>query len=192
MRVRVLLALITAVVVMFICTTTVTAQENYLETELKGISNNTTPAQEPSLARLSVKMLIVLIIIVGLIIVLGFGLKKFMKGRRLGADKITTVLSVTHIVDRKYVAIIEVLGRTLIIGIGADSVTLLSEISAPFLSETGDGQTSSPESGNPQEAARDFTQVLGDKLSNENATDNPSFLEALSDQVKKKISRIKR
>ena len=134
-------------------------------------------------------MFVVLLVIIGLIIILGFVVKKMMKGRRLGSGKIATVLSVTHVVDRKYVAVVEVLGRTLILGVGADSVTLLSDI-GPALMVEGEEDHSF---GTPdrQQGAQGFSDVLADKLSTMESAQASSFLENLTDQVKRKIARLK-
>ena len=128
-------------------------------------------------------------VIVGLIVLLGFGMRKFVRGKRFGSGRIATVLSVTHIVDRKYVAVVEVLGRTLIVGIGADSVTLLSDIGPAIPLDADEVDTSSILSGDQDQAG--FSDVLADRLSGMESNKASSFLDNLTDQVKKKISRLK-
>jgi len=171
------------------------AQEDYLNEELESfVSPSPTPAasaaqaNEPSFVRLSVRMFIVLTIIVGLIILVGFGMRRFLKGKRFGSGRIASVLSVTHIVDRKYIAVVEVLGRTLIVGVGADSVTLLSDIGPALPPEAEDAGSSEGVSQN----TTGFSDVLADKLTGMDAPQASSFLDDLTEQVKKKISRLKK
>ncbi|HUT03831.1 MAG TPA: flagellar biosynthetic protein FliO [bacterium] len=169
------------------------AQGEYLGNaldELASPSPSPSPPKEaPSFTEMSVRMFIVLIVIIGLIILLGFFMGKFLKGRRFGAGKMATVLCVTHIVDRKYIAVVEVLGRTLIVGVGADSVALLADIGAALPLEAQAAVT--PEGTNPKENQEGFSDVLADKLSTMESDQAHSFLDSLTDQVKKKISRLK-
>ncbi len=169
------------------------AQEGYLNQELGDLSSPSpapaAPAGEPSFTNLSVRMFIVLMVIVGLIILLGFGMRKFMRGKRFGSGRIATVLSVTHIVDRKHIAVVEVLGRTLIVGIGADSVTLLSDIGPAIPLDADEADASSILSGEQDQA--EFSDVLAGKLSGMESDKASSFLDSLTEQVKKKISRLR-
>jgi len=170
------------------------AQEGYLNQELQNLASPTptpapaAPAEEPSFTQLSVRMFIVLIIIVGLIILLGFGMRKFLKGKRFGSGRIASVLSVTHIVDRKYIAVVEVLGRTLIVGVGADSVTLLADIGPALPPETDEAGSSGGQDRDRDASA--FSDVLADRQAGMESA-QASFLDDLTTQVKKKISRLK-
>ena len=171
------------------------AKGEYLGNELNDLASpspSSSPPKEaaPSFTEMSVRMFIVLTIIIGLIILLGFFMRKFLKGRRFGAGKMATVLSVTHIVDRKYIAVVEVLGRTLIIGVGADSVSLLADIgpALPLEAETP-VTTENTAPAQPQES---FSDALADKISTMESDEAHSFLNSLTDQVKKKISRLKK
>jgi len=172
------------------------AQEGYLNQELESLVSpspappaSAAPADEPSFVRLSVRMFIVLTVIVGLIILLGFGMRRFLKGKRFGSGRIASVLSVTHIVDRKYIAVVEVLGRTLIVGIGADSVTLLSDIGPALPSEAEDARSS--EGVSRDQSTAGFSDVLADRLAGMETPQASSFLDDLTEQVKKKISRLR-
>ncbi len=172
------------------------AQERYLNQELESLASpspepaaSAAPADEPSFMQLSVRMFIVLTVVVGLIILLGFGMKRFLKGKRFGSGKIASVLSVTHVVDRKYIAVVEVLGRTLIVGVGADSVTLLSDIGPALPLEPEEAGFAVP--GSRDRDAAGFSDVLADKLAGMESAQASSFLDDLSEQVKKKISRLK-
>jgi len=147
------------------------------------------PKAAPSFTEMSVRMFIVLIVIVGLIILLGFFMRKFVKGRRFGSGKMATVLCVTHIVDRKYIAVVEVLGRTLIVGVGADSVALLADIGPALPLDAQAAVT--PEGTPPSQPQERFSDALADKLSTMESDQAHSFLDSLTDQVKKKISRLK-
>ncbi len=169
------------------------AQGEYLGNDLDELASPSPspPKEAPSFTKMSVRMFIVLIVIVGLIILLGFFMRKFVKGRRFGSGKMATVLCVTHIVDRKYIAVVEVLGRTLIVGVGADSVALLADIGpAPPL----EAQAAVPPEGtNPTSQPQErFSDALADKLSTMESDQAHSFLDSLTDQVKKKISRLKK
>jgi len=169
------------------------AQEGYLNQELDNLASPTpvpaAPADEPSFTQLSVRMFIVLTVIVGLIILLGFGMRKFLKGKRFGSGRIASVLSVTHIVDRKYIAVVEVLGRTLIVGVGADSVTLLADIGPALPPETEEAGSSGGQDRDRD--ARGFSDVLADRQAGMESAQASSFLDDLTAQVKKKISRLK-
>ena len=169
------------------------AQEGYLNQELGDLASPSptpaAPAGEPSFTQTAVEMFIYLTIIVGLIILLGFGMRKFMRGKRFGSGRIATVLSVTHIVDRKYIAVVEVLGRTLIVGVGADSVTLLSDIGPAIPLDAEEADSSAAVSRDQGPAG--FSDVLADKLSGMESDKASSFLDSLTEQVKKKISRLK-
>ena len=172
------------------------AQEGYLNQELENLAApsptpaaSAAPADEPSFVRLSVRMFIVLTVIVGLIVLLGFGMRRFLKGKRFGSGRIASVLSVTHIVDRKYIAVVEVLGRTLIVGVGADSVTLLSDIGPSLPPEAED--IGSPEDVSREQNTSGFSDVLADRLAGMEGPQASSFLDDLTEQVKKKISRLK-
>ncbi|MBN2207931.1 MAG: flagellar biosynthetic protein FliO [Candidatus Coatesbacteria bacterium] len=169
------------------------AQEGYLNQELDNLASpspaTAVPAEEPSFTQLSVRMFIVLIVIVGLIILLGFGMRKFLKGKRFGSGRIASVLSVTHIVDRKYIAVVEVLGRTLIVGVGADSVTLLADIGPALPPDTEEASAS--EGQDRDRDARNFPDVLADRQAGIESAQTSSFLDDLTTQVKKKISRLK-
>ncbi len=172
------------------------AQERYLNQELESLASpspesaaSAAPADEPSFMQLSVRMFIVLTVVVGLIILLGFGMRRFLKGKRFGSGKIANVLSVTHVVDRKYIAVVEVLGRTLIVGVGADSVTLLSDMGPALPLEQEEAGSSVPVSRDRDAAG--FSDVLADKLAGLESAQASSFLDDLSEQVKKKISRLK-
>ncbi|MBN1593689.1 MAG: flagellar biosynthetic protein FliO [Candidatus Coatesbacteria bacterium] len=177
------------------CGVPVLCQEDYLDRELGGLSSpppsGTSPPEEPSFASLSIRMFIVLLVIIGMIILLGFGMKKFMRGKRFGSGRIATVLSVTHIVERKYIAVVEVLGRTLIVGVGADSVNLLADIGPTMPLEGGTAEEAASDSGNTQNKA-EFSEVLADKISGMESEQATSFLDDLTEQVKKKISRLER
>lgn len=167
------------------------AQGEYLGNELDELASPSPPPPKkaPSFTEMSVRMFIVLIVIVGLIILLGFFMRKFLKGRRFGSGKMATVLCVTHIVDRKYIAVVEVLGRTLIVGVGADSVALLADIGPALPGEAQAAVT--PEGANPSQPQEGFSDALADKLSTMESDQAHSFLDSLTDQVKKKISRLR-
>lgn len=168
------------------------AQGEYLGNALDELASPSPspPKEAPSFTEMSVRMFIVLIVIVGLIILLGFFMRKSLKGRRFGSGKMATVLCVTHIVDRKYIAVVEVLGRTLIVGVGADSVALLADIGPALPIETEAGVA--PEGAPPSRTQESFSDALADKLSTMESDQAHSFLDSLTDQVKKKISRLKK
>lgn len=172
------------------------AQEGYLEQELKELSAATpspTPLQAApndfSFFNTAATMFVVLLLIIGLIVLLGFVLKTFLKGKRFGSGKIATVLSVTHVVDKKYVAAVEVLGRTLILGIGADSVNLLADLGVAFVSE---GEEAGASGVDASTSAEEFSNVLAERVSTMEEGEATSFLETLTDQVKKRAERLKR
>ena len=167
------------------------AEAPYLQRQIDQLASPTPPAvPEPSFTQLAVKMFVVLLVIIGLIVLVGFGMRRLMKSRRVGAGKVASVVSVTHIVDRKYIAVVEVLGRTLILGVGSDAVTLLSDIGPAFISEVEESQSGRPASGGRD--AQGFSDFLAERLSGMESAQASSFLETLTDQVKKKIARLKR
>lgn len=87
---------------------------------------------------LLVRSLLTLVLVLGLMGILLYALKYFMrasKGGKNGAFKPMKVLSTSFMGQKKNVAIVDVAGEILVLGITQSSITLLTKIEEPQAKE---------------------------------------------------------
>ena len=88
---------------------------------------------------MSIKMLIALIIMLGLIFALLYMLKRLKIGPLSGGgSQSMRLLGYLSLAPRKGVALVEVCGQWLVIGVGADSINLISRVDRPACDEAPD------------------------------------------------------
>ena len=99
------------------------------------------PAESPSMGSAVMQMLWALLIVIGLILIIyGIAKKRFGLGNmQTGAIK---VIEIRHIMPKTSLALIEVRGKELLIGIGAGRIELLADFS------------------DQSEAPKDFDEIL--------------------------------
>lgn len=100
------------------------------ENELNLNLNNDEKVQIPSFSKSLVKSFISLLIVLGLLILTAYILKRFFfKGTKFDSSgKSLRILSSIYIGDKKRICLVEVLGRILVLGVTNTSIDLLTEI----------------------------------------------------------------
>jgi flagellar protein FliO/FliZ len=81
---------------------------------------------------LTLKMLISLIIMLGLIFCLYYFLRRFKLGPlSAGRTPMMKIIGMLHLAPKKSLCLVEVCGQWLVIGIGAEDVTLITKVDRP-------------------------------------------------------------
>ncbi len=105
----------------------------FLGDALDSLQKGAAGTQEPSTIVLFFGVLWKLMLVVILIVVCVWLLKKFLKGGMLPmtAEGAVRVLSASHLSARHSIYLLEVGDKILVVGAGADSLSLLAEITSP-------------------------------------------------------------
>lgn len=85
----------------------------------------------------TIKMIGYLVLIVGLIICLAYGLKRFRPGGlSRGRSPVMKLIGTLNLAPKRAVALIEVCDQWLLIGVGTESVNLISKVESPPTGES--------------------------------------------------------
>ncbi|MFW6108486.1 MAG: FliO/MopB family protein [bacterium] len=103
------------------------SEESYLSYDEPG------PPQPPGLAALAGRTIGSLAVVIGLIFVTGLVLRRYMSGGKAPTTsrKVSELVEVTPLGSKRYLYLIRVADRLLVVGAGGDGLSLLSEIRDP-------------------------------------------------------------
>ena len=80
----------------------------------------------------SLRMVTTLLLVLGLIFLLFFGFKKYvLKNTAFGGGKMVHILSTSFLAPKKNIALVEVAGEILVLGVSDQNISLLTSISEP-------------------------------------------------------------
>jgi len=143
--------------------------------------------QIPSLSKSLLKSFASLLIVLALIILTAYLLKRFFfsKGELRNPEKSVKILSNNYIGDKKRICLVEVLGKILVLGITNTNINLLTEIEGDQVMDIVS------EEQNDDISKKPFEKILKDAHSNINTDKIDSKAKNLSNILKNFISKTK-
>ena len=91
--------------------------------------NNTLAASQPDLLGATLKTFTMLCVVLGLLILILYLIKRFFYLRNsLGDEKLIKVIATSHLAPKARIALVEVMGKKLVIGVSQDSIRFLTNI----------------------------------------------------------------
>ena len=103
--------------------------ENQLTTEPQPNKEIDNLQHTPSIAVATAKAIGALAVVIGLMVLLAAALKKLGLGTQSSqGGRLTTVLDIKMIAPKKYVAVIDIAGQTMAVGVSEQQITLLTKL----------------------------------------------------------------
>ena len=91
--------------------------------------NNTLATSQPNLLEATLKTFAMLCMVLGILILLLYLIKRFFHLRNsLSDDKLIKVIAASHVAPKARIALVEVMGKKMLIGISQDSIRFLTKI----------------------------------------------------------------
>ncbi|MBT3514849.1 MAG: flagellar biosynthetic protein FliO [Nitrospina sp.] len=95
-------------------------------------SKNKNEQNQVGLVSSSLRMVTTLLLVLGLIFLLFFGFKKYvLKNTAFGGGKMVHILGTSFLAPKKNIALVEVAGEILVLGVSDQNISLLTSISEP-------------------------------------------------------------
>ena len=91
--------------------------------------NNTLATSQPDLLEATLKTFAMLCVVLGLLILILYLIKRFFYLRNsLSDEKLIKVIAASHLAPKARIALVEVMGKKLVIGVSQDSIRFLTKI----------------------------------------------------------------